>query len=161
MATLQILFAEYITPLEHAAPIDGSLFLTELDTDTDLNSKNDLRFLIPFSENVTGLSEDAITLETSVADTDITEHPSIVSLEGRNATYELVVRPPVPLSTTEEDFSETLTIRIAENAVDEGNDETEVVFDYSNTLPAAAWQDVFTAPNNYETLLRLHAIASF
>ena len=155
MATLQILFAEYLTPLEHAAPIDGSLFLTELDTDTDLNSKNDLRFLIPFSENVTGLSEDAITLETSVADTDITEHPSIVSLEGRNATYELVVRPPVPLSTTEEDFSETLTIRIGSNAVDQGNLETEVVFDYSNTLPTAAWQDVFTAPNDYEDIVAI------
>ena len=113
MATLQILFAEYITPLEHAAPIDGSLFLTELDTDTDPDSKNDLRFLIPFSENVTGLTPSDITIEVSVPDSDITEQPSIVSLKGKNATYELVVRPPIPLSTTEDDFSETLTIRIA------------------------------------------------
>ena len=48
MATLQILFAEYITPLEHAAPIDGSLFLTELDTDTDPDSKNDCGFSFRF-----------------------------------------------------------------------------------------------------------------
>ena len=153
MATLQILFAEYITPLEHAAPIDGSLFLTELDTDTDPDSKNDLRFLIPFSENVTGLTPSDITIEVSVPDSDITEQPSIVSLKGKNATYELVVRPPIPLSTTEDDFSETLTIRIGSNAVDQGNLETEVVFDYSNTLPEAAWQPVFTAPNDYEDIV--------
>ena len=153
MLTAQILFAEYLTPLPHAAPLDGSLFLSEIDTETEPDAKNDLRFILAFSGNATNLEKTNISVSVVSDDLpDDAEPAKIVSLEGKHSTYEIVVRPQFPLSDID-DISGELTITLAENAVNETNPETTATFRYSNTIPEAAWQDVFTTTQIYEDIV--------
>ena len=153
MVTAEILFAEYLTPLEHAAPLDGTLFLSEIDMATEPDDKNDLRFILAFSENATGLDISHISV-TVVSDDlpDDAKPAKIVSLDGENAAYEIVVRPQFPLSDID-DITGELTITLAENAVAEENPETTATFRYSNTIPEAAWQDVFATTQTYEDIV--------
>ena len=96
MATLQLHFAEYLHPLPFSAPLDGSLYLSEINPDTDPDSRNDLRFILSASENITNLSIDDISVfvDSDDLDTD-TEPAKILALRGKNSVYEIIVRPTV------------------------------------------------------------------
>ena len=144
MATAQILFSEYLYPLPQSAPLDDSLFLAEMEDDDPID-KNDIRFLIPWSENVSGFGKSDITL---------TDGFSVVSFRGENSVYEVVIRPPNPISA-DTDFQGELEIVLAANAVDETNAETTQTFAYSNAIPEAAWQHLFTPPNTYTDIANI------
>ena len=144
MATAQILFSEYLYPLPQSAPLDGSLFLAEMEDDDPID-KNDIRFLIPWSENVSGFGKSDITL---------TDGFSVVSFQGENSVYEVVIRPPNPISA-DADFQGELEIVLAANAVDETNAETTQTFAYSNAIPEAAWQHLFTPPDTYTDIANI------
>ena len=156
MATLQLHFAEYLHPLPFSAPLDGSLYLSEINPDTDPDSRNDLRFILSASENITNLSIDDISVSVDSDDLDTdTEPAKILALRGKNSVYEIIVRPPSPLSATvnDTDITGALTLTIAENAVLEGNAETIATFKYSNIVPDAAWQNVFVTTETYEDIV--------
>ena len=146
MATLQIFFAEYLVPLSHASPLDGSLVLQELQDD-DPEDTNDLRFLIVASGNVTGLNKTGITLSDGT---------TLVSLIGKNSCYEMVLRPPSG-SDGNGGFEGEITITIAENAVLEGNTETSITLPYSDAVPESAWQDVFMTAEVYNRIITVTA----
>ena len=143
MATAQILFAEYLTPLLHAAPLDGRLFLTEIGED-DRDDKNDLRFLIVWDANVTGLTKEKVTLS---------DGSEVLSFRGKNSVYEVIVRPLGTILDGESIFAGELTLTIEADAVTEGNTEISETWSYSDTVPEAAWQDVFTTEKTYQSIV--------
>ena len=140
---IQILFAEYITPLPHATALDGSLVVRERSTST-VRDLNDVRFLIVSDENVTGLQEADITLSTD---------SRIMSFRGENACYEIVIRPPdAPESGG---YTGEISITIAANAATEGNPETTATFPYSDAIPEAAWQHEFSTTDTYNDIVSI------
>lgn len=84
----------------------GSQLVSTIGTN-DTPDKNDFEILILSDENVTGLTESSITLSSGA---------TLVSLTGKHAVWQAVVRPP--------QTSGIVTVTVAENAVAEGNAET-------------------------------------
>ena len=81
----QILFAEYVHPLPHAAALEGEIVLRP-PAENAPESLNDLRFLIVGHEN-SELTEAQITLS---------EDATLVSIKGKGVCFSIVVRPPSP-----------------------------------------------------------------
>ena len=109
-----------VTITLQAIPI-GSIFTSTIDTSTDPPEpadKNDFRVRILTSENGTGLTLSNLSVSDG----------SIVSVDGSNAVWEAVVRPPETAVTA-------LTFTVAADAFSEGNTETTLDIRVSTVFP--------------------------
>lgn len=116
----------------------GSQFIERIDTD-DPEDLNDFSVLIVASDNTTGLTESDITV-SAVDSANRTVSITLLSFEGENSVWLLSVRPPDRFAYLHSNFGGTpktglLTVRIAANAVDQGNAETSKDIRMSTAFP--------------------------
>lgn len=139
----QILFAEYVHPLPHAAALEGEIVLRP-PAENDPESLNDLRFLIVGSDN-SKLTEAQIRLS---------EDATLVSIEGKGVCFSIVVRPPVP-PEDDNKFESELTISVVE--AETPFSKTQVAsFKTQVALPIAAWQHVLRLPETYTDIVTIN-----
>ena len=108
-------------------PIGSQLVSTIGANDTP--DKNDFEILIIADENITGLTEDALTVSAVDSTNQAISGASLVSLEGRNSVWMATIRPP--------QTSGILTVTVAANAVSQGNPRTSKSIRISTTFPDA------------------------
>ena len=113
----------------------GSQFTQNIGTN-DPDDLNDFKCVVVFSGNATTLELSDFTLTArldNTAMTDISDDASLVSLDGKNSVYELVIRPPEPANISA--VSAILTLTLAANAVTEGNPTTTKTIRISKVSP--------------------------
>ena len=116
----------------------GSQLTGNIDTN-EPEDKNDFSVLILSDSNVTGLTEDDITVAAVDSRNRAVSGASVVSLEGANAVWEATIRPP--------ETAGIVTVTVRANAVAEGNPETSKEIRVSTDFPdtdAETPTDLFT-----------------
>lgn len=117
------------------API-GSQLVKNIGKD-DPEDLNDFSVYVVASENVTGLalSDFSFTIAVDGSSVDLSQQVALLSIEGKNSVYVLKIRPPAP--PTASFSSAVITLRLAHNAVSEGNPETTQTIRVSTRFPDA------------------------
>ena len=142
--TGDILLLNRLTP-RHLGRTDGVIYTSEV-TDTDLDNINDFNVLIPFDENVTGVT--AATIDLSAADTDgNTQAATLQAFEGKNSVYQATIRPPATGGSGQ------VVITVAEDAAAEGNTEKSLTIRYSDEIYSPAWDFMFQTTETYEDIV--------
>ncbi|RKU10780.1 hypothetical protein C6503_19030, partial [Candidatus Poribacteria bacterium] len=106
----------------------GSQLVSTIGTN-DTPDKNDFEILILSDENITGLTEDDITVSAVDSANRAISGASLVSLEGKNSVWMATVRPP--------QTSGIVTVTVAANAVSQGNPQTSKSIRISTAFPDA------------------------
>ena len=127
-------------------PQSDTLYVSEIE-DADLPSENDAEIRVIFGENVTGLSIDAFSITAIDSNGDAVSVRFVDrSFEGQYSVYALKIRPPA--SGTGE-----ITLKLAENAVKEGNDEVSLTLAYTDGDKETDWDFQFQTDVDYTALL--------
>ena len=126
----------------------GTLYLTEVNLTADPPDpidKNDIPVLFVFDEDVSSFSLEKVALSAvDDSDTDISDEVSFIGeLAGKGCAYAAVVRFPAGGGDG------SVTVRLPEESVAEGNPETSVTVAYSDDFPNVDWIPLFEAtPDN-------------
>ena len=127
-------------------PQSDTLYVSEI-TASDLPSKNDAEIRVIFGKNVTGLSIDAFSVSGVDSNGDAVSVRVVDrSFEGQYSVYALKIRPPA--SGTGE-----ITLTLAENAVEEGNDAVSLTLVYTDAEKETDWDFQFQTDVDYTALL--------
>ena len=143
--TEDIVYVSKVHPLPELNRDDSVLVIKEL-TASDDDGLYDFKVLILFNQDVTGFTEDDITVRAIDANNDVVK-ASVVDFSGKGSVYEATIRV---LSTGGEG---TVVISVPLDAVDQGNPIKSLTLTYSDELVIPGWQDMFTTADTYNDIV--------
>ena len=115
----------------------GTQYVTAI-TAADPVSKNDFRVRIAADTNIHGLTESHLSVE----DADFVDN----SFRGEDAVFEIGIRPP-------DTGTGDITLKLAANAVPEGNTETTIMIPYSDSERESDWDSVLSSSQTYTGII--------
>lgn len=143
--TEDILFVSRKKPVPHLAREDEIVYFQEVG-ESDLDDLNDFNILIIFDQNVTGFTEDKISLYAIDENNDVVE-AVIVEFSGKGSVYEATVRV---LSLG---GAGKVVVGVPRNATDQGNPEKSLTICYDDELIIPDWEVIFVTKETYNDIV--------
>ena len=145
LPTEDVLFVSRHKPIPYLAREDEFVYLQEI-TDADLDDLNDLIILIVFDQDVTGFTEDDVTLLAIDDNNDVVE-ATVVGFRGEGSVYEVRIRILSPGGGGK------VVVGVPHNATDQGNPEKSLTICYSDEIVKPDWEVMFLTTETYNDIV--------
>ena len=143
--TEDILFVSRHKPIPQLAREDDFVYLQEI-TDADLDDVNDLNVLIIFDQDVTGFTENDVSLYAIDDNNDVVE-TMIVGFSGKGSVYQVTVRVLSPGGEGK------VVVGVPHNVTDQGNPEKSLTICYDDALIIPDWEVMFVTTETYNDIV--------
>ena len=143
--TEDILFLSKKKPAPHLAREDKSVYFQEI-TASDLDDINDFKVLILFDQDVTGFTENDLTLYAIDEKNDVVS-TAVVDFVGKGSVYEATIR------VLSSGGAGTVTLNVPHHVTDQGNAEKSLVVSYDDERMIPEWEVMFVTTDTYNDIV--------